>query len=243
MTTKSKRRGWIIASSVFAALLALGIAVDVFGAAAPATKTAAAAATPVPVPAAGSCRQQLTAWQTSGGPRYFRMAEADAARVARRARAHQAAALRRAGAALAAAVRGGEAHPLPACLDTPGYYRAALADLSAAVRAAARGSFSAVLRWVRAARQFMTNAGNELAPAHRKHHHPAARPAPRSPAPAATSGPHPTARGCYPLSDAGNCYEPGQFCRAADQGVAGIAGDGETIVCEDSDGLRWVPTG
>ena len=28
-----------------------------------------------------------------------------------------------------------------------------------------------------------------------------------------------------------------------DVGVAGIAGDGEMIVCEDSDGLRWVPAG
>jgi hypothetical protein len=241
VTTKSKRRGWVIGLSVFAALLAIAVAADVYGSA-PATKTDAATATSSPSSAARSCHQQAASWKASAADRSFREAKAGAARVARLAQGHQAAALRRDGAALAAAVRDATAHPLPSCLDIPGYYRTAMIDLSAAARAAAAGSFPAVLRWVSAARAVLARAEDELTPAHHQQHRAAARPAPSSPAPAAaTSGP--TERGCYPLSDEGTCYEPGEFCRAADQGVAGIAGDGQTIVCMDDHGLRWMPTG
>lgn len=61
---------------------------------------------------------------------------------------------------------------------------------------------------------------------------------PPSPAPASSAPP-----GCYPLSNGGNCYEPGEYCRASDQGVTGVAGDGESIICEENNGLRWEPTG
>jgi hypothetical protein len=47
---------------------------------------------------------------------------------------------------------------------------------------------------------------------------------------------------CYPLTDGGNCYEPGEFCRESDHGATGKAGDGETITCQDNDGWRWEPT-
>jgi hypothetical protein len=47
---------------------------------------------------------------------------------------------------------------------------------------------------------------------------------------------------CHPLSDGGNCYEPGEYCRDSDHGVTGVAGNGETITCEDNDGWRWEPT-
>jgi hypothetical protein len=57
-------------------------------------------------------------------------------------------------------------------------------------------------------------------------------PPPPSPAPAAT---------CHPLTNGGNCYEPGEFCRESDAGVIGLAGDGETIKCENNNGLRWEP--
>jgi hypothetical protein len=50
-----------------------------------------------------------------------------------------------------------------------------------------------------------------------------------------------TAASCYPLSDEGTCYEPGEYCRDDDHGVSGVAGDGENIVCEDNDGWRWEP--
>lgn len=65
-----------------------------------------------------------------------------------------------------------------------------------------------------------------------------ASPAPSAPAPA----PAPTTEaGCYPLSDEGTCYEPGEYCRDDDHGVSGVAGDGEAITCEDNDGWRWEP--
>lgn len=61
---------------------------------------------------------------------------------------------------------------------------------------------------------------------------PAPPPAPASP---------PTAVSCYPLSNEGTCYEPGEFCRDSDHGVRGVAGDGEKIICTDNDGWRWEP--
>ena len=68
---------------------------------------------------------------------------------------------------------------------------------------------------------------------------------PVAPAPAPTPTPTPTdtptSAGCHPLTDAGGCYEPGELCRDSDHGVTGVAGDGETIVCEDVNGWRWEP--
>jgi hypothetical protein len=40
---------------------------------------------------------------------------------------------------------------------------------------------------------------------------------------------------CYPVSNAGNCYHAGQYCRHADYGVVGVAGNGRSIRCTD----RW----
>jgi hypothetical protein len=51
----------------------------------------------------------------------------------------------------------------------------------------------------------------------------------------------PTHVACYPLSNEGTCYEPGEFCRDRDHGAHGIAGDGKPIVCEDNNGWRWEP--
>jgi len=67
---------------------------------------------------------------------------------------------------------------------------------------------------------------------------PVTTPAAAPPAPAAPTTP----AGCYPLSDEGTCYEPGEYCRDSDHGVSGVAGDGETITCEDNDGWRWEPS-
>ena len=47
---------------------------------------------------------------------------------------------------------------------------------------------------------------------------------------------------CTPLTDSGNCYEPGEFCRDSDHGVTGIDANGEAITCEDNDGWRWEPS-
>ena len=67
-------------------------------------------------------------------------------------------------------------------------------------------------------------------------------PPPPPPPPPSTPPPPPaTTVSCTPLTDAGNCYEPGEYCRDSDHGVTGVAGDGETITCEDNDGWRWEP--
>jgi hypothetical protein len=65
---------------------------------------------------------------------------------------------------------------------------------------------------------------------------------PAAPVPTPTPTPQPpTPTGCYPRTDAGHCYEPGEFCRDSDHGVTGVAGDGERIVCTDNNGWRWEP--
>ncbi len=58
-----------------------------------------------------------------------------------------------------------------------------------------------------------------------------------APVKTATSAP----AGCHPLTNGGKCYEPGEYCRTADHGMSGVAGDGEAIICADNDGWRWEP--
>jgi hypothetical protein len=62
-----------------------------------------------------------------------------------------------------------------------------------------------------------------------------------APPPTQAAPPPPAPAGCTPTTDAGNCYEPGEFCRDDDHGVTGTAGDGKAIRCEDNDGWRWEP--
>jgi hypothetical protein len=61
-----------------------------------------------------------------------------------------------------------------------------------------------------------------------------------APAPAPSSAAPPPAS-CYPKTNSGHCYEPGEFCRTADRGTRGVAGDGKPIICEDNNGWRWEP--
>jgi hypothetical protein len=70
---------------------------------------------------------------------------------------------------------------------------------------------------------------------------PRQKPLPPAPAPAPTTAAPPAPSGCYPKTDSGGCYEPGEFCRTSDHGVSGVAGDGEAITCEDNNGWRWEP--
>ena len=68
------------------------------------------------------------------------------------------------------------------------------------------------------------------------------RASPTTPAAAPPPPPASTApASCHPLTNGGNCYEPGEFCRASDHGVSGVAGDGKAITCENNDGWRWEP--
>lgn len=76
---------------------------------------------------------------------------------------------------------------------------------------------------------------------------PAPAPSTTTTAPPTTVPPPPptttaAAPSCTPLSDEGTCYEPGEYCRDSDHGASGVAGDGESITCEDNDGWRWEPT-
>jgi hypothetical protein len=59
---------------------------------------------------------------------------------------------------------------------------------------------------------------------------------------AAAAAPPAAPASCRPLTNAGNCYEPGEYCRNADHGTSGVAGDGDAITCEDNDGWRWEAT-
>jgi hypothetical protein len=65
--------------------------------------------------------------------------------------------------------------------------------------------------------------------------------APTTAAPPVQPTPAP-APGCHPLTNSGKCYEPGEFCRNADHGASGVAGDGEAITCANNDGWRWEPS-
>lgn len=65
--------------------------------------------------------------------------------------------------------------------------------------------------------------------------------APTAPAPSTPTPPPVTTTACYPRTDGGNCYEPGEFCRDSDHGMSGVAGNGEKIICADNDGWRWEP--
>jgi hypothetical protein len=62
-----------------------------------------------------------------------------------------------------------------------------------------------------------------------------------TPVPSTAPKPSPKPASCHPLTNGGNCYEPGEYCRNTDHGVSGIAGDGKSIVCEDNNGWRWEP--
>jgi len=74
----------------------------------------------------------------------------------------------------------------------------------------------------------ITTQGIYVAPA------PAPAPAPSTPSPSSSAS-------CSPLTNGGNCYEPGEYCRNSDHGLTGVAGDGEQITCANNNGWRWEP--
>jgi hypothetical protein len=45
--------------------------------------------------------------------------------------------------------------------------------------------------------------------------------------------------GCTPLTNAGNCYRPGEQCRTADRGKSGRDAAGRPITCAQDNGWRW----
>jgi hypothetical protein len=60
--------------------------------------------------------------------------------------------------------------------------------------------------------------------------------APQPPQPVQTTA---QSQGCYPLTNSGNCYKPGEFCRTSDHNETGIDAEGDQIKCEDNNGWRW----
>jgi hypothetical protein len=67
-------------------------------------------------------------------------------------------------------------------------------------------------------------------------------PAPVHTTQAVQAPPPPTteqAQSCYPLTNGGNCYKPGEYCRDSDHGTTGVDAEGGHITCEDNDGWRW----
>ncbi len=65
---------------------------------------------------------------------------------------------------------------------------------------------------------------------------PAPEPTTQAPQPAQTTA---QAQSCYPLTNGGNCYRPGEYCRTSDRGTSGIDANGDAIKCEDVNGWRW----
>ena len=154
---------------------------------------------------------------------------------------------------------GSKPMPWAISLDTSAYAPSYAASLWAAVESALKGQAvtNPPSSWQDGSGNFpIGNSSASPSPSptpssmktrsHRAHHVRAVAPSlPSSgPAPSPTSVPAPpptTAASCYPLSDEGSCYEPGEFCRDSDHGMTGVAGDGEKIICEDNDGWRWDP--
>jgi hypothetical protein len=83
---------------------------------------------------------------------------------------------------------------------------------------------------------YTSSAAPTSAPAARVYIPPAPRRTTQAPQPVHTTA---QAHSCYPLTNGGNCYRPGEYCRASDHGASGIDANGDAIKCEDSDGWRW----
>ncbi len=66
--------------------------------------------------------------------------------------------------------------------------------------------------------------------------------APTTPAAVVAPRASPAPVSCHPRTSAGNCYEPGEYCRVSDQGASGVTSDGEPITCRDNYGWRWEPS-
>ena len=241
---RRKHRGWLIALAAFTALLLIGATADAFGKPQPAAHSSAASPPASSPPL--SCRQQVAAWKHSQGWADLRKVKSDAPALTSLTQSRLASAAKFGGTVMAADARLALAHPMPSCADPYGYYATAMTKFSQSAKAAAVAHYTLALIRERQAWRLLVK--DHLAKPVKQPNHPRPKPTPASSAPAVTApSPAPPAapspQGCYPLSNEGTCYEPGEYCRSSDQGTTGVAGDGETIICEDNDGLRWEPAG
>jgi hypothetical protein len=106
--------------------------------------------------------------------------------------------------------------------------------------------------WVAAYRRYVLAApapsATPVPPAPTKHPKPrpsrstSPSPSPSSAPPTPQPAPSPTqVAGCFPRKSSGRCYMPGEYCPDADHGRAGIAADGQLIVCVDNGAWLWEP--
>jgi hypothetical protein len=240
---RRRHRGWLIALATFTTLLVIGTIANAFSKPQPPTNSSAASSSASPSPP--SCSQQAAAWKHSQGWADLRKVKSDAPALTSLTRSRLASAAKFGGTLMAADARRALAHPIPSCADPHGYYTTAMTTFSQSANAAEAARYTLALIRERQAWRLLVKDGLAKPVKQPSRPRPKPKPTPVTSAPAVIA-PSPTApspQGCYPLSNEGTCYEPGEYCRSSDQGTTGIAGDGEKIICEDNDGLRWEPVG
>ena len=218
------------------------------------TPTVTQAAAPAPT-ATPSCALAVRAWSQGRGGTDFRKAltASSAMRTAVKDDDSEKAAAET--QKMRSAAHRADSYQPPACADTKHQYRLAMSDWVTAAQDANAGDLTGTSAEIAAGADHLdaVTALRSLSPAtlvrltRRVEVVAPSRPA----APATSAAPPPAAQpsaasaptGCYPISDEGTCYEPGEYCRDDDHGMTGLAGDGETIICEDNDGWRWEPSG
>jgi hypothetical protein len=103
--------------------------------------------------------------------------------------------------------------------------------------------------WVAAYRRYVLAApATPAAPGPTKHPEPRASrspspsPPPSSAPPSPQPSPSPTqVSGCFPRKSSGRCYMPGEACPLNEHGRAGIAADGQLIICVNNGAWLWEP--
>jgi len=198
-----------------------------------------------------SCTSAVHAWSDGRGGADFQAAVGASFRMRAALRSGSRAKVSAEAQAMNSATRRADTQQLPACASG-GHYRLAMAywinsaldamggqlKATSSELAAGAKTIEAVPALEQLAPIILTRLSRQVAVSAPQAATPASTSAPPSPsAPPSSAAP----TGCFPLSDEGTCYEPGEYCRDSDHGVTGVAGDGENITCEDNDGWRWEP--
>jgi hypothetical protein len=219
--------------------------------------SAPAAISPSPSPSQ-SCALALQAWLQGNGGSAFHQALSASSAMRSALKSNSQTSAESQAQRLNSAARRADDHLPPACTNHGRHYQLAMGDWLVGARDATHGNLKATSWRIAEGAQEIdaANVLKRLAPSLLERLSrriviavatpatvPVATSAPPSPAPPSPAPPaSATPAGCYPLSDEGTCYEPGEYCRDDDHGVSGIAGDGEAITCEDNDGWRWEPS-
>jgi hypothetical protein len=216
------------------------------------TTSAPAAISPSPSPSQ-SCALALQAWLQGNGGSAFHEALSASSVMRSALKSNSQASAESQAPRLNSAARRADHHLPPACVNHGRHYQLAMGDWLVGARDATHGNLNATSWRIAEGAQEIdaANVLKHLAPTLLERLSrrivitlatPTAVPVATSPSPPPTPPASATPAGCYPLSDEGTCYEPGEYCRDDDHGASGIAGDGEAITCEDNDGWRWEPS-